>query len=50
MDIISPYIPTNVGLIISSSFLGIAVITVVVILLVRVRHYKKALGVKKEDI
>ena len=49
MDIISPYIPTNVGMIISSSVLGVAAITVAVILLVRIRHHKRVLGRKKED-
>ena len=50
MDIISPYIPTNVGMIISSSVLGVVAITVAVILLVRIRHHKRVLGKKnKED-
>lgn len=49
MDIISPYIPTNVGMIISGSVLGIAVITGAVILLVRVSHHKKVLSTKKKE-
>ncbi len=49
MDIISPYIPTNVGLIISGSVLGTGIITVAIILLVRIRHHKTVLGKKKED-
>lgn len=49
MDIISPYIPSNAGLIISGSVLGMAVITVAVILLVRIRHYKKVLSNKKKE-
>ena len=49
MDIVSPYIPTNVGLIVSGSVLGIAVITSAVIILVRIRHHKIVLGNKKKE-
>ena len=49
MDIISPYIPTNVGLIISGSVLATAAITAVVILLVRISHHKKVFSNKKKE-
>lgn len=49
MDIISPYIPTRVGLIISGSVLATGAITVAVILLVRISHHKNLLGNKKKE-
>lgn len=49
MDIISPYIPTRVGLIVSGSVLVTGAITVAVILLVRISHHKKVLGSKKKE-
>ena len=49
MDIISPYIPTNVGMIISGSVLATAFITGAVILLVRINHHRKVLNVMKKE-
>lgn len=48
MDIISPYIPTKVGLMVSASVLGTGIITGAVILLVRIRHHKNVLRKKKK--
>jgi hypothetical protein len=49
MDIISPFIPTNVGLIISGSVLATALITGTVILFVRINHHRKVLSAKKKE-
>lgn len=50
MDIISPYIPTNVGLIISGSVLATALITGAVILFVRINHHRTVLSAKKKRL
>ena len=49
MDIISPYIPTRVGLIVSVSVLATGLITGAIILLVRISHHKNVLGNKKKE-